>query len=93
MNKISFIIEFDEISKIQEEQLREFIENTGIKFHVLESDNDLNKYKKYKDDWNKLKEYVDTYLTTTTMHLYTLNAYRNIQNKMQELEGSDGGEC
>ena len=49
MNKISFIIEFDEVSKTQEEQLTEFIEKTGIKFHVLESDNDLKKYKKYKE--------------------------------------------
>ena len=39
MNKISFIIEFDEVSKTQEEQLTEFIEKTGIKFHVLENDN------------------------------------------------------
>ena len=43
MNKISFIIEFDEVSKTQEEQLTEFIEKTGIKFHVLENDNDLKK--------------------------------------------------
>ena len=40
MNKISFIIEFDEVSKTQEEQLTKFIEKTGIKFHVLENDND-----------------------------------------------------
>ena len=45
--------------------------------------------KQLKDNWNKLKEYVDTYLTTTTMHLYTLNAYKNIQDKIQELEKSD----
>lgn len=49
MNKISFIIEFDEVSKTQDEQLVEFIEKTGIKFQVLESDNDLKKYKKYKE--------------------------------------------
>ena len=49
MNKISFIIEFDEVSKTQEEQLAEFIEKTGIKFHVLENDNDLKKYEKYKE--------------------------------------------
>ena len=49
MNKISFIIEFDEVSKTQEEQLTEFIEKTGIKFHVLENDNDLKKYEKYKE--------------------------------------------
>lgn len=55
MNKISFIIEFDEVSKTQEEQLTEFIEKTGIKFHVLENDNDLKKYEKYKEVIDKLK--------------------------------------
>ena len=54
MNKISFIIEFDEVSKIQDEQLTEFIEKTGIKFKVLESDNDLKKYKKYKEVIDRL---------------------------------------
>ena len=49
MNKTSFIIEFDEVSKTQEEKLTEFMEKTGIKFQVLESDNDLKKYKKYKE--------------------------------------------
>ena len=59
MNKISFIIEFDEVSKTQEEQLSEFIEKTGIKFHVLESDNDLKKYKKYKEVIDKAIEYLN----------------------------------
>ena len=58
MNKISFIIEFDEVSKTQEEQLTEFIEKTGIKFQVLESDNDLKKYKKYKEVIDKAIEWV-----------------------------------
>ena len=53
-----FIIEFDEVSKTQEEQLTEFIEKTGIKFQVLESDNDLKKYKKYKEVINKAIEWV-----------------------------------
>ena len=56
MNKISFIIEFDEVSKTQEEQLTEFIEKTGIKFQVLESDNDLKKYKKYKEVIDRLEK-------------------------------------
>lgn len=59
MNKISFIIEFDEVSKTQEEQLAEFIEKTGIKFHVLENDNDLKKYEKYKEVIDKAVKYID----------------------------------
>ena len=62
MNKTSFIIEFDEVSKTQEEQLTEFIEKTGIKFQVLESDNDLKKYKKYKEVIDKAIEYLDDWL-------------------------------
>ena len=59
MNKISFIIEFDEVSKTQEEQLTEFIEKTGIKFHVLENDNDLKEYEKYKEVIDKAIEYLE----------------------------------
>ena len=59
MNKISFIIEFDEVSKTHEEQLTEFIEKTGIKFHVLENDNDLKKYEKYKEVIDKAVKYID----------------------------------
>ena len=59
MNKISFIIEFDEVSKTQEEQLTEFIEKTVIKFHVLENDNDLKKYEKYKKVIDKAVKYID----------------------------------
>lgn len=60
MNKISFIIEFYEVSKTHEEQLTEFIEKTGIKFQVLESDNDLKKYKKYKEVIDKATSYVNS---------------------------------
>ena len=59
INKISFIIEFDDVSKTHEEQLTEFIEKTGIKFQVLESDNDLKKYKKYKEVIDKAIEYLN----------------------------------
>ena len=61
MNKISFIIEFDEVSKTQEEQLTEFIEKTGIKFHVLENDNDLKEYEKYKEVIDKTIEKINDY--------------------------------
>ena len=61
MNKISFIIEFDEVSKTQEEQLAEFIEKTGIKFHVLENDNDLKKYEKYKEVIDKITDLIKQY--------------------------------
>lgn len=68
MNKISFIIEFDEVSKTQEEQLTEFIEKTGIKFHVLENDNDLKKYEKYKEVIDKAIEYVEEHRIKNPYH-------------------------
>ena len=64
MNKISFIIEFDEVSKTQEEQLTEFIEKTGVKFQVLESDNDLKKNQKYKEVIDKAIEYINKMFNT-----------------------------
>lgn len=70
MNKISFIIEFDEVSKTQEEQLTEFIEKTGIKFHVLENDNDLKKYEKYKEVIDRAIEYIKKYQETQAKYCY-----------------------
>ena len=72
MNKISFIIEFDEVSKTQEEQLTEFIEKTGIKFHVLENDNDLKKYEKYKEVIDKTIELTKNLLKTEDRGYYQI---------------------
>ena len=81
MDKISFIIEFDEVSKTQKKQLTEFIEKTEIKLHVLESDNDLKKYKKYKEVIDKAIEYIRIY-----------RSYQKIDNK-DYLKGRDEIGC
>ena len=79
MNKISFIIEFDEVSKTQEEQLTEFIEKTEIKFQVLESDNDLKKYKKYKEVIDKAIEFTNkNWGTWCTHHLEYMTELQDI---------------
>ena len=79
MNKISFIIEFYEVSKTHEEQLTEFIEKTGIKFQVLESDNDLKKYKKYKEVIDKAIEFTNkNWGTWCTHHLEYMTELQDI---------------
>ena len=88
MNKISFIIEFDEVSKTQEEQLTEFIEKTGIKFQVLESDNDLKKYKKYKEVIDKLIEYLQEKYDSSSLCGIVLNftEFEDIKDLLKEVE-------
>ena len=82
MNKISFIIEFDEVSKTQKEQLTEFIEKTGIKFHVLENDNDLKKYEKYKEVIDKAinnsQYWIDYYTRLNSDERIALRLQENI---------------
>ena len=87
MNKISFIIEFDEVSKTQEEQLTEFIEKTGIKFQVLESDNDLKKYKKYKEVIDKLKELIIDNIEETTYEYIGSNKIKVLQKLIMDNDG------
>ena len=88
MNKISFIIEFDEVSKIQEEKLTEFMEKTGIKFQVLESDNDLKKYKKYKEVINKLIEYLQEKYDSSSLCgiVLNFNEFEDIKDLLKEVE-------
>lgn len=86
MNKISFIIEFDEVSKIQEEQLTEFIEKTGIKFHVLESDNDLKKYKKYKEVIDKVSTRLEYFLIGNLKYQSSQEEFIKLLNILKEVE-------
>lgn len=88
MNKISFIIEFDEVSKTQEEQLTEFIEKTGIKFHVLENDNDLKKYEKYKEVIDKLIKYLQEKYDSSSLCGIVLNftEFEDIKDLLKEAE-------
>lgn len=86
MNKISFIIEFDEVSKIKEEQLTEFIEKTGIKFHVLESDNDLKKYKKYKEVIDKVSTRLEYFLIGNLKYKSSQKEFIKLLNILKEVE-------
>ena len=50
--------------------------------------------KQLKDNWNKLKEYLENKIDEYSINLEYLSAERmtQIKNKMQELEGSDSNE-
>ena len=84
MNKISFIIEFDEVSKTQEEQLTEFIEKTGIKFHVLKNDNYLKKYEKYKKVINKAIKFIDNYMYENYCYVGSEDRLKDILKEVSE---------
>ena len=56
--KYSFILEIDDISKDDMNDLISVLANNHIKFHVLKSDKALKENQKYKEVINKLKEYL-----------------------------------
>lgn len=62
---------------------------------ILSNDDLYNELKKQKDNWNKLKEYLENKIDEYSINLEYLSTERMIQikNKMQELEkGSDNNE-
>ena len=69
------------------------IDNLVNIYERLEQEN-----KQLKDNWNKLKEYIKSdgvsYLNLADERCFcNKKEAKYILNKMQELEGSDGGEC
>ena len=60
--KYSFILEIDDISKDDMNELISVLANNHIKFHVLKSDKELNEIKKYKEVINKAIKWVQDYM-------------------------------
>ena len=58
VEKYSFIIEFDEITDKQINNLTDYFSNNEIKFHVLKSDYELKKQQEIID---KINNYLDNY--------------------------------
>lgn len=54
--KYSFILEIDDISKDDMNDLISVLANNHIKFHVLKSDKELKETQKYKEVIDKLKD-------------------------------------
>ena len=59
--KYSFILEIDEISKDDMNELISVLSDNKIKFHVLKSDKELKENQKYKEVINKAIELLGNY--------------------------------
>lgn len=57
--KYSFILEIDDISKDDMNELISVLANNHIKFHVLKSDKELKETQKYKEVIDKIKNICD----------------------------------
>lgn len=57
--KYSFILEIDDISKDDMNELISVLANNHIKFHVLKSDKELKETQKYKEVINKAIKYIE----------------------------------
>lgn len=60
--KYSFILEIDDISKDDMNDLISVLANNHIKFHVLKSDKELKENQKYKEVINKAIKWVRDYM-------------------------------
>ena len=71
------------------DQMRELIENKNVSIVKLQQEN-----KQLKDNWNKLKEYLENKIDKYSINLEYLSAERmtQIKNKMQELEKGDNND-
>ena len=57
--KYSFILEIDEISKDDMNELISVLSDNKIKFHVLKSDKELKENQKYKEVIEKVIDYIN----------------------------------
>ena len=57
--KYSFILEIDEVSKDDINELVNILSDNKIKFHVLKSDKELKENQKYKEVIEKVKDYIN----------------------------------
>ena len=57
--KYSFILEIDDISKDDMNELVNILSDNKIKFHVLKSDKELKENQKYKEVIEKVKDYIN----------------------------------
>lgn len=57
--KYSFILEIDDISKDDINELVNILSGNKIKFHVLKSDKELKENQKYKEVIEKVKDYIN----------------------------------
>ena len=82
--KYSFILEIDDISKDDINELVNILSDNKIKFHVLKSDKELKENKKYKEVIDKIKYICDKVPNDWT--LCGIDILHNIENILKEVE-------
>lgn len=82
--KYSFILEIDDISKDDINELFNILVDNKIKFNVLKSDKELKENQKYKEVINKIKFICDKVPNDWT--LCGVDILHNIENILKEVE-------
>ena len=83
--KYSFILEIDDISKDDMNDLISVLANNHIKFHVLKSDKELKETQKYKEVINKLKQFCNNDDNFWILDAYSQDDVYEIQEKLLDM--------
>lgn len=77
--KYSFILEIDDISKDDMNELISVLANNHIKFHMLKSYKELKENQKYKEVINKAIEYIEQHAILVTDGTITTNKHEILE--------------
>ena len=84
--KYSFILEIDDISKDDINELVNILSDNKIKFHVLKSDKELKENKKYKEVINKAIKWVRDYMNEWDVDDEVYHDLTDLLNLLKEVE-------
>lgn len=80
--KYSFILEIDDISKDDINELVNILSDNHIKFHVLKSDKELKENKKYKEVINKAKKLHNEFASKNSLLVFENNNLIDFMNNL-----------
>lgn len=88
--KYSFILEIDDISKDDINELVNILSDNKIKFHVLKSDKELKENQKYKEVIDKAKKLHNEFASKNSLLIFENNNLidfmNNLINILKEVE-------
>ena len=92
--KYNFILEIDNISKDDINELISVLANNHIKFHMLKSYKELKENQKYKEVINKLKQFCNNDDNFWILDAYSQDGVYEIQEKLLDMlnEVEDDGQ-
>ena len=82
----SFILEIDDISKDDINELVNILSDNKIKFHVLKSDKELKENQKYKEVINKAIKWVQDYMEEWDFYDEVYHDLTDLLNLLKEVE-------